>query len=147
MRIKKTSETRPLTGSILNVANNTDTNTYSCNYINGLITSGSNANGSWVKYPDGTMICYGTVSKGTQTFNQVYYTDFYRSPLENITITYPQEFISSPVCDINIIGAPQFIVITSQGTATATPSFTPVTPIQQSNIEIIANYIAVGKWK
>lgn len=34
MRIKKTSETRPLTGSILNVANNTDTNTYSCEYQN-----------------------------------------------------------------------------------------------------------------
>ena len=33
-RIKKTSETRPLTGTILNVANNTDTNTYSCDYQN-----------------------------------------------------------------------------------------------------------------
>lgn len=33
-QIKKTSETRPLAGSILNVANNTDTNTYSCEYQN-----------------------------------------------------------------------------------------------------------------
>ena len=48
--IKKTSETRPLTGTILNVANNTDTNTYSCDYINKIIktatvTGTTNING------------------------------------------------------------------------------------------------------
>ena len=37
MRIKKTSETRPLAGTILNVANNTDTNTYSCEFINNIL--------------------------------------------------------------------------------------------------------------
>lgn len=33
-----------------------DTETYSCNYVNGIIESGSNSKGSWIKYADGTMI-------------------------------------------------------------------------------------------
>ena len=33
-----------------------DTETYSCNYINGIVESGSNAYGNWIKYSDGTMI-------------------------------------------------------------------------------------------
>lgn len=35
-----------------------DTDTYNCNYINGIIESGSNDNGNWIKYVDGTMITY-----------------------------------------------------------------------------------------
>ena len=33
-----------------------DTETYSCNYVNGIVESGSNSKGSWIKYNDGTMI-------------------------------------------------------------------------------------------
>ena len=36
---------------------NSDTEVYSCNYINGIIESGQNENGWWFKYVDGTMIC------------------------------------------------------------------------------------------
>ena len=36
------------------------TNTYSCDYINGIVESGSNENGDWIKYNDGTMICTAT---------------------------------------------------------------------------------------
>ena len=35
-----------------------DTDTYNCNYINGIIESGNNSNGSWIKFNDGTMITY-----------------------------------------------------------------------------------------
>lgn len=38
MRIKKTSETRPLTGSIVNEHSTSDKNTYSCDYLNGCNT-------------------------------------------------------------------------------------------------------------
>lgn len=37
---------------------NSDTDTYNCNYINNIIKSGSNSNGNWVKFEDGTMITY-----------------------------------------------------------------------------------------
>ena len=36
MRIKKTSETRALAGTILNAQNSSTTDTYSCDYINGI---------------------------------------------------------------------------------------------------------------
>ena len=38
-----------------------DTDTYNCNYINGIIESGSNDNVNWIKYVDGTMITYQKV--------------------------------------------------------------------------------------
>ena len=46
------------------------------------IESGSNANGNWVKFSDGTLICYGIDSISTAGWK---------------TITYPMEFISAPV--------------------------------------------------
>lgn len=50
--------------------------------VNGGIESGSNANGSYVKYPDGTMICYiDSVFTGTFTVE---------------TWTYPIAFVSIP---------------------------------------------------
>ena len=39
-----------------------DTDTYNCNYINGIIESGSNDNGNWIKFENGTMITYQNVS-------------------------------------------------------------------------------------
>lgn len=38
-----------------------DTDTYSCNYVNNIIGSGSNDNGNWIKFEDGTMITYQNV--------------------------------------------------------------------------------------
>ena len=37
-----------------------DSDIYSCNYVNGIIESGSNDNGNWIKFEDGTMICTRT---------------------------------------------------------------------------------------
>ena len=34
------------------------TNTYSCDYINGIVESGSNETGNWIKFVDGTMKTY-----------------------------------------------------------------------------------------
>lgn len=48
-----------------------DKDTYSCNYINGIIESGSNSNGNWIKFSDGTMICYGTGKGKNDTTNIV----------------------------------------------------------------------------
>lgn len=55
-----------------------DTETYSCNYVNGIVESGSNENGNWIKYNDGTMIC--TISKDVSFTNfsqdkEIYYAD------------------------------------------------------------------------
>lgn len=55
------------------------------------IDSGSNANGSWVKFPDGTMICFADIS-----------LDRSSSKLNQRQIFYmPQRFVSPPVVGIS----------------------------------------------
>ena len=49
-----------ITGGLVPKTVNTtsDTETYSCNYVNGIVESGSNETGNWIKFVDGTMITY-----------------------------------------------------------------------------------------
>ena len=54
-------------------------------------TTGSNINGSWVKFSDGTMICRGKVS-ATVAFNTAYQGVF---KSDNITWTFPSAFVGS----------------------------------------------------
>ena len=57
MIIRKTQQPSDYpSNSISNVKTTGTTNTYSCDYINGIVESGSNSKGSWIKYNDGTMI-------------------------------------------------------------------------------------------
>lgn len=49
---------------ILNTHSDSQTDVYSCDYVNQIIESGSNANGSYIKYANGTAIC---MKKGTLT--------------------------------------------------------------------------------
>jgi len=56
--IIKAFQSAGVVAEVVNAQTTSDTNTYSCNYINGIIESGSNSNGNWVKFEDGTMITY-----------------------------------------------------------------------------------------
>jgi len=68
------------------------------NGINGVIDSGSNANGYYVKYQDGTLICSIIVPKTeflqtTSTYTAVQGTNWYRSNAPSIT--FPYNFIDT----------------------------------------------------
>lgn len=54
------------------------------NAIRGVVESGSNANGSWVKYDDGRMECWGT---GVFPNGGTYENDSY------VTVNFPQTFV------------------------------------------------------
>lgn len=61
--------------------------------INSIVESGSNDNGRWIKYSDGTMICYGKTTKNVSITNfsnsqKYYYQD-------DINIKLPISFIDS----------------------------------------------------
>ena len=43
-------------GAMKNALTTSTTDTYCCNYINGIVESGSNANGYYTKFADGTLI-------------------------------------------------------------------------------------------
>lgn len=51
-----------LEGQVTDMYSQSTTDAYSCNYVNGIIESGSNANGNYVKYADGTAIVWGKES-------------------------------------------------------------------------------------
>lgn len=58
---------------------------YSKSEVDGLIVSGSNANGSYVKYPDGTMICWASIAATAGT------------SVQNSGVkTYPVTFTATP---------------------------------------------------
>ena len=59
MIIRKTQQPSDYpSNSISNAKTTGVTNTYSCDYINGIVESGSNEKGNWIKFVDGTMITY-----------------------------------------------------------------------------------------
>lgn len=59
-----------------------------------IVESGSNANGNYVKYADGTMICYMNISVTDQALNNAYGSNLYQG---SRTWTYPVAFIDNNV--------------------------------------------------
>ena len=111
------------------------------NYVNSVVDSGSNANGNYVKYLDGTMICYGMYSSTlsiTSQFEGVYYAN-------TGTITFPVEFYDKPVVftQVNIAGGG----FTYYGyNKTNFSGF--IWKIQsKSNASVEMNWTAIGRWK
>ena len=77
MRIKKTSQYMQGGASLSNEYGTSNENGYTQEYINGIIESGSNTNGNYIKYADGTMICTKTISGtlGGTAWGNIYYSD------------------------------------------------------------------------
>lgn len=72
MSILKTNQLETLSGEVRDVANMG-------------IESGSNENGSWVKFPDGTMIQWGIIEFQAMSVNE----------LQEVNFSFPQPFIDT----------------------------------------------------
>lgn len=115
---------------------------------NGIEDVGSNTNGSYIKYKNGLMVCYGTVSMGNQTFTIDWWNTLNRSGNEDMRITYPQTFKSIPTCTLTSVCQAGILFVGYQGTTEQTPAFTIVTPKGANySREVIMNYVAIGQWK
>lgn len=91
--IIKAFQSAGVVAEVVNTESTSTTYTYSCDYINGIIESGSNENGSWTKWADGTMICAKTV-EGTTSFATAWGT-LYES--DEISLgNYPVKFSENP---------------------------------------------------
>lgn len=62
--------------------------------VRGLLDSGSNSNGSWIKFSNGIMICWHYWTKSLAIQNS--YGNFYICDMQSWT--YPQPFKSQPTC-------------------------------------------------
>lgn len=127
-----------------------DTETYSCNYVNGIVESGSNANGNWIKYNDGTMICTKRIEPSE--FGDVQYYN-----AVNTTWTYPQEFISTDGLTTYVTPRnwSQYMNLAKTSNPTKSTVEIMLTCINLNPLEVITdkawmygvNAMAIGKWK
>lgn len=96
---------------------------------NALIEFGSNANGSFTKFPDGTLVCYHNINSSSGPW------------------TYPSAFNSVPrvSASVDSSGAANRSASTSSTTATSTNL--AVYDTSNTLVTTAVNLIAIGRWK
>lgn len=112
--------------------------------IGNIIESGSNTNGSYIKFSDGTMICRKYINFGEKAISNEW-GSFYES--EKMTIgNYPEPFIEVP--QIFVMPLNTFFIEkdTSSVSKTSWGDFYAVRPASQT-IYIPVDCFAIGKWK
>lgn len=112
--------------------------------IGQIIESGSNSNGSYIKFSDGTMICRKYINFGQKAISNEW-GSFYES--EKMTIgNYPEPFIEIP--QIFIMPLNTFFIEKDATNISKTSwgDFYAVRPVS-STIYIPVDCFAIGKWK
>ena len=133
MRIKKKEPSVGVLGKIVNLFSNSKQDTYSCDYINHIVESGSNENGGWTKWSDGTMIQYGSKPTGTYSL--------------------PQSFVSNAFIYTTPNNNSPYFAHVSKATVTQN-EYTIVAFYSAEGAEylkidtsVFVNWFAIGKWK
>lgn len=146
--IIKAKQTASIQGEVIQENDTATTeNVYSASAVDNklaqIIQSGSNTNGSYIKYSDGTMICYGSTS-----LNEVSVSDYYSfcKRTNSLTITFPMEFDEVPNVTITNQGFGIFSYTINNITANNF-SYYAFTYPSGSNISGSLQYVAIGKWK
>lgn len=110
-----------------------------------IIESGSNDNGSWIKYSDGTMICY----KSTGWIDMNITTSWGSLYEGNISVgNFPAEFIETPTISVTPFGSG--MLIEQGGVDASKTSWGNITCVRPNNVENVKarfHLIAIGKWK
>lgn len=132
----------------LNATNLNQLQTNIENAINSVVGSGSNSNGNWIKFSDGTMICYHSILKSNVAFNKntsgTYF--FINENYEHLyDWTYPQEFIGVPKV-ITTVSSSGYVNACCGNILRTEARVLSSTNYNTSN-DITFNIVAIGKWK
>ena len=112
--------------------------------INSIVESGSNENGSYIKFADGTMICWKTYNF-IENFNTAW-GSVYECPEQNFGAT-AQTFISVPtVFGNNGNGATAILEGISETTVNSFGKCILFRPIS-GGADVKINLLAIGKWR
>lgn len=113
--------------------------------INSIVESGSNANGNYVKFADGTMICRRTTNLGSVDINKAW-GNFYESTNAYEVGNFPQPFIETP--EISVMPrSPFFVEKYGDTDNTKWEKIYPTCPRTKTENPCIVYSIAIGRWK
>ena len=113
-------------------------------------SGGSASTGYWVKYDDGTMICYKSTTQRPTISNQA--GGMYRSAMISLG-SFPQTFSGSPrVKPVMYHNSGYFLLITESNNYNASSAgeaavFSPTSITGTSGPLMDIGYIAIGRWK
>ena len=151
MLIRKTQQPASFPDNNIHDSYSTSTtDTYSCNYINGIVESGSNANGNWTKWADGTMFVDKIVS-GTTDITTAW-GNLYVSAKMNLG-DVPVSFIEIPTVVVSpqTQTGTQYMLVGHGGSGHATNTNAGnvqlVRPNSRKGLAYRLEVIAKGKWK
>lgn len=106
----------------------------------------TNSNGTALKFPDGTMICYGKKSYTKLNNNTPVGGLYYTSRIS--FGDYPQTFIEAPYTVVNACAGPYNIAeYNSRNSLTNGGNFFFTNGTSRSNQSATICYIAIGRWK
>lgn len=113
-----------------------------------IVESGSNANGEYIKYADGTMICTRTNSFSSSASTS--YGSLFRSG-QIVGLDMPQTFTSLYFFNTSLESNNNIYWLTNDHTALATssrwPGFYIISGTSRSSQSFTLKYIAIGRWK
>ena len=125
------------------------TEEYVDNSVNGIVESGSNNYGNWIKFEDGTMICTRTITVTidcTNSWGSLYYGENYDK------FNFAQSFIEPPILNLqyNATGSLSFIPIAYSEIVIDKDGFKKIEiarPTSATGVSVEVYFIAIGKWK
>jgi len=106
-----------------------------------LMDTGSNANGRYIKYADGTQVCWFYTS--TQYALTTSYGSQYISV--NITLAFPVGFVGTPMVVPSAITTPQVVWAAIEGSASTAAMAMRLIGVVNGATSY-AGYIAIGRW-
>lgn len=112
-----------------------------------IIESGSNADGEYTKFADGTMICSYTLPSAAYAVTTTS-GNIYRTAAAQPERAYPASFITPPKCNIWISGGTNVRWICAETAATSTtwPGYY-ILGAGSSSTNSTIDFLAIGRWK
>ena len=106
------------------------------------IVYGSNANGNYMKFADGTLICYGSSLK-TASWTDTAYGNIWKDAYA-FAVTFPMSFISNPTA---VLGTGESAILELASKSKTGASFTIVKGERIEGFDLYIHWEAIGRWK
>lgn len=116
---------------------------FSAGAVAGIVSSGSNSNGNWTKFADGTMICTGAVVRTVPMTSSLSTGFFYGS----YTVDFPATFATAPVVNHTQFAAARLLFSAGHPNTTTAQAFAYVVGAINETLAMNIGFTAIGRWK